>query len=70
MPVDVHFIYASTEGAVLENLKRKEQEAERMAGSMVAHMADITSDSIHSTVKILDDYQPTEIMQLPEWIHE
>jgi hypothetical protein len=31
-PVTAHFIAASTEGAVLENLRRKEADAERMAG--------------------------------------
>ena len=66
--VNVQFIAASTEGKVLENLKRKEIDAERMAGSMVAHMSDISSDIIHSTTKILDDYEPTEIIKLPEWI--
>ena len=41
-PVEVHIIAASTEGAVLENIKRKDAEAEHMAEQMVENMQDLT----------------------------
>ena len=37
-PVQCHIITASTEGAVVANIKRKEQDARRMADNMVKHM--------------------------------
>jgi hypothetical protein len=40
--VDCHIIIADTEGAVMQNIKRKEEDAERMATSLVGHMADLT----------------------------
>lgn len=39
-PVTVHLVIANTEGAVLENIKRKELEAERMMSMLVAHMSE------------------------------
>lgn len=41
-PVHVHIVCASTEGNVLENLKRKEREAEEMAEEMIANTQDLT----------------------------
>ena len=69
-PVNVTFIAASTEGAVLENLRRKEADAEHMGASMVAHMADISSEIIQGSVRNTDAYNPTVLMTLPEWLKE
>lgn len=41
-PVHVHIVVASTEGNVLDNLKRKEKEAEEMAEEMAANTQDLT----------------------------
>jgi hypothetical protein len=40
--VDCHIVIADTEGAVMQNIKRKEEDAERMAENLVEHMADLT----------------------------
>lgn len=69
-PVTVHFVAASTEGAVLENLKRKEADAERMGAAMVAQMADLSSDIIHGAARETDEYKPTIPMRVPGWIWE
>jgi len=66
-PVTVHFIAAETEGAVVANLRRKEQDAERMAASMVMHMADLSSSVIRGMVRDRPDYNPTVEMKIPEW---
>ena len=50
-PVHVHIIAASTEGNVLDNLKRKEREAEEMAEQMVANMQDLTRMHLRGTVR-------------------
>lgn len=69
-PVDVTFIAASTEGAVLANLKRKEAEAERMGAAMVAEMSDLSSELVHGAGRDLDTYNPTIPIIIPEWIYE
>ena len=40
--VNCHIVIANTEGAVLSNIKRKEEDAERMAINMVEHMKKLT----------------------------
>ena len=40
--VDCHIIIADTEGAVMANIKRKEEDAEQMANNLVVHMADLS----------------------------
>ncbi len=67
-PVNVHFVAASTEGAVLENLRRKEADAERMAAAMVANMADLSSELVHGAVHEEDPYTPTIPVSLPCWL--
>jgi len=46
-PVDVHLIVASTEGAVLKNIKTKEADAGAMAANIVEHMRDKMQKNIH-----------------------
>lgn len=67
-PVTVHFVAASTEGAVLDNLRRKEADAERMGAAMVAQMADLSSALVHGTARTLDLYHPTVPVALPDWL--
>lgn len=69
-PVNVHFVASDMEGAVVDNLRRKEQQAERMAANMVAHMADITSETLRGTIRNVDPYNADTQLQLPEWINE
>jgi len=56
-PVHVHIIAASTEGNVLENLKRKEREAEEMANEMVENMLDMTRMNLRGTVRTQSTYE-------------
>jgi len=67
-PVSVHFIAAETEGAVVANLRRKEADADRMAASMVLHMADLSSQQVRGTIRTVPDYQPTQPMVLPKFL--
>jgi hypothetical protein len=67
-PVNVHFIAAETEGAVVANLRRKEANAERMAAAMVSHMADLSSVAVRGLVRDRPDYHPTQPMKIPAWI--
>ena len=56
-PVHVHIIAASTEGNVLENLKRKEREANQMADEMVENMQDLTRMNLKGTVRTESSYE-------------
>lgn len=44
--VTVHLISADREGAILENIKRKERQAQEMAEAMVAHMREFSKREI------------------------
>jgi hypothetical protein len=70
IPVNVHFIAAETEGAVVANLRRKEADAERMAKAMVSHMADLSSEIIRGTTRDRPDYQPSIPLIVPAWMTE
>jgi len=65
-PVNVHFIAAETEGAVVANLQRKEADAARMIAAMVANMADITSVEITGQARDKAGYAPVKT-QLPSF---
>lgn len=67
-PVNVHFVASELEGAVVDNLKRKERQAEEMAEQMVAHMADITSEELRGTSRRADPYDAAQDLRLPEWL--
>lgn len=66
--VNAHFIAADTEGAVVRNIKRKEELAENMIRSMVEHMKDLNRVSLRGTSRQETEYNPTKHMELPTWI--
>ena len=67
-PVTAHFIAAETEGAVIANLRRKEQDAERMASAMVKHMADLSIANVRGMVRDRPDYNPQNPMIIPPFL--
>lgn len=69
-PVNVHFIAAETEGAVVANIKRKEADADRMADAMVRHMADLSAENVRGMTRDRATYTPQVKMQLPIWVQE
>lgn len=66
--VNVHFIVAETEGAVVSNIKRKEADAEKMADAMVRHMADLSAANIRGMTRDTPNYAPKQTMKIPTWI--
>jgi len=67
-PVNAHFIADEREGAVVANLRRKEEDAARMAEAMVRHMADLSSQEVRGLVRDRPDYAPAQPVSLPSWI--
>lgn len=66
-PVDVHMIAAETEGNVVENLKRKERDADRMLSAMVRHTSALSSLAVRGQVRETPNYNPQKLMELPAW---
>jgi hypothetical protein len=69
-PVNAHFIAAETEGAVVANLRRKEADAERMAGAMVMHTASLSAAAVRGSAREKPIYDPQIEMKIPHWIGE
>lgn len=69
-PVHVHIIAASTEGNVMENLKRKEREAEEMAEEMMENMQDLTRMNLKGTSKMVTEYNARHAMLIPSWLQD
>ena len=67
-PVDVHIVTSESEGAVKENIDRKEKQASLMTAEMVKHTRDILEQEIRGTVKISIPYNPQVEMIVPEWL--
>ena len=66
--VYAHFIAAEIEGAVVQNIKRKEEQCEHMMRQMVKHMADFSTKEIRGATRDTMTYIPTKTMELPKWI--
>jgi hypothetical protein len=56
-PVTVHLIAADREGAVVENIKRKDAQAAEMAARMVEHTKALTTAAIGGTVRDVATYE-------------
>lgn len=66
--VNVHIITSEAEGAVKDNIDRKEKQAALMTAEMVKHTKDILERDIRGTVKISIPYNPQVEMKIPEWL--
>lgn len=67
-PVNVHMIISELEGAVANNIKRKEEDFEAMAAAMVKYTKKITMKNIKSASIEKTEYNPQIKMTLPEWL--
>lgn len=64
--VNVHIITASTEGAVLQNVRRKERDAEELATRMVGYMSEISKQELQGTARVQAGYE-RETAQSDRW---
>lgn len=69
-PVDIYVITADTEGAVVENIKRKEADFEAMLAGMISVTQEITKHNIKETIRETTEYNPQVEMVLPDWLKE
>ena len=66
----VSVIRASTEGAIVENFKRKEADAKSMGEEMAMRVKDVLLAEIKGTKKEWNPYDPQVKMIIPIWIGE
>jgi len=66
-PVTVHIICADTEGAVLENIRRKEQQQQQLKSQMIEIMRDKTLESLGMASSEKSEYNPAKKMEMPTW---
>lgn len=66
--VNVHVITSDMEGAVVDNIDRKERDFNDMLSNMISATQEITKNNITKTTRINDEYNPTEQIYIPLWL--
>lgn len=67
-PVNVHLFASELEGNVVANLKRKEEDAEKMAQELSIATREMVYQAIRGQARTVNTYQPTKTMTLPDWM--
>lgn len=68
--VNVYIVISTSEGAVRENIERKDKQCKQMIAEMVKHTKEILSEEIRATVRMTEEYRPEIEMMIPAWIIE
>lgn len=66
-PVNVYIVTSEAEGAVRENITRKQEQCQQMIQEMVRHTQEILTNEIQATVRMTEPYAPTVEMEIPAW---
>jgi hypothetical protein len=66
--VNVHAILSDLEGAVIANVKRKEEDASRMFDELVQHMKELSTENVRGVKSQIETYHATERMEIPSWL--
>lgn len=66
--VHVHIVSADTEGAVVENIRRKDMQHRELSAAMMDHMKELTKKSVLGATVEKTNYLATEPMMNPSWI--
>lgn len=66
-PVHVHIISADSEGAVVANIKKKEDQHKIIGDEMVMHLKEFTLQQLGKATNEKTEYQPKQKMELPTW---
>ena len=67
-PVYSYHVFSDKEGAVVDNLKRKEKQMEEMQRELVKFTKDINSTNIQSAARENEYYDPNEDIIIPDWM--
>ena len=66
-PVDVYIIISAREGAVKENIERKQADCDKMRTAMGEQTKEIVKKQLQSTCRLTTLYEPKIKMTLPMW---
>lgn len=66
--VHVHVVSADTEGAVVENIQRKDKQNKELGEAMVRHMKTMMEKEIFSAATEKTEYNANKTMELPTWL--
>lgn len=66
--VNVHIVISEKEMNVLNNIKRKQADHERMSEEMVKIMSESAISELHHYERKQTNYLPVQEMQVPEWL--
>lgn len=67
-PCEVHVIVSDRDSAVIDNIQRKQAEAEKLMAGMVAAMGDFTRKEIAAATRNETEYRPQVYMEIPAWL--
>lgn len=67
-PVNVHLFLLESEIAILENVERKQREADAMAANMIQFMKAAMQDELGALKRDQTHYTPTKKVTLPSWM--
>ena len=67
-PVDVWIVTSDAEGAVRQNIERKQADAERMTDELVKYTKEFLKSDLKQTKRDVDEYYAFEEMEVPEWL--
>lgn len=65
--VNGYIIISAKEGAVKANIERKQAENEHFKQELIKYTKEITKHELKATCRISAVYEPTQLMQLPNW---
>lgn len=68
--VNAWIITSDTEGAVVKNIRRKEDDARRMAENMVEHMHSMNENSVKGLAVVDRSYIPQTQMRIPSFLQK
>jgi superfamily II DNA or RNA helicase len=66
--VNIYIVMSDIERVVLDNINRKEKQAQEMYQNMIKHMSSISIDEIRATKRDITGYNPQIEMKLPNWL--
>jgi hypothetical protein len=67
-PVNVHVVTSPLDRDVLENIQRKQTDADKLAESMSKHMAVYSTNQVHGTQWSTTPYEPKAALEIPAWL--
>jgi len=69
-PCDIHIVISELDLAILDNVKRKQVESDRLVAGLVQAMSERTKEQIGQTKNQTSEYKPTKKMELPKWLKQ